>query len=402
MCREHFNLIKSSCVYVDLTEDECEFIKEQALRSAVNSKKEKRQETDKDGLDSRFFSGFVGEYAVGKFLGVSEQFNGSYIGGSYSNKHPDLMYLGYKLGIKTSRVGKTIKFNLHTSEPQLVCQYAHISEYGKAGIRVFICGIMLPEYIQVHSDRDWIEEPKLRNRWVKLGFFKFDKLIPFNLDAIKEYKSNLQISNILYDTYDPILFENLDKGCVYMEKDVGYTINVVPYPVNTKLNKRYISFSSDLSSEDSEDIQEIVEYLKSYDVIIGYGIGGYLRNLQSHYNLDDFASLRYLDLSDIIIKDDNDKGLLLGLTWLNTLYCWVDYLKFDSLLIQEEDERDLYYRCRLCIEYIKNHTDTCLSISINGMIKYTINRLKNTDCLVNLGSFYEEMYQKGVEEMVVT
>lgn len=384
---------------MDLTEEECQFITEQAEKSAVNSKAEKRQETDKEGLGNRFFSGFVGEYAIGKLLGVSEQFNGSYIGGSYSNKHPDLMYCGYRLGVKTSRIGKTVKFNLHTSEPQLVCQYTHIAEYGKTGIRVFICGIMLPEYVFVHSDRDWIEEPKLRNRRVKLGFFKFDKLIPFSLDVIKEYKSNLQISNILYGVYDPILFENLDKGCVYMEKGVGYTVNIVPYPVNTKLNKLYISFSSDLASEDSEDIQEIVEYLKSYDVIIGYGIGGYLRNLQSQYTLDESVNLKYLDLSDIIVKEDSDKGLLLGLTWLNTLYCWVDYLKFESLIVQEENERDFYYRCRLCIEYIKNHTSTCMSISVIGMVKYTTNRLKNCDCMVNVESSYEGVFLQVQEEM---
>lgn len=153
-----------------------------AFVSALTAKKaeEKHHIIDNRKETKRFTTGFLGEAALEKVLGIP--IIDWTIGDSDSYHIPDVP--GYKVGIKTVEYGKfpiVFKKNYY---PQIIC----IVDTNKFGT-VYVCGIASPDVLNKYQDDDLILDSKLKARGTKTGFYGFDYLEPVHsIVDIEMYK----------------------------------------------------------------------------------------------------------------------------------------------------------------------------------------------------------------------
>lgn len=152
-------------------------------------RQEKNHRIDDDQQFQRFLNGFLGEYALEKFLGV--QFRDETVGVSSKYNQSDLKSIGIQSGVKTFRKGNypTVlrQFNGYQI---LVCTESVFNEEKQPiGTYAYICGLAHKDVLDQFSSVDLISNKKLKERNVKAGFYGFEHLVPFN--NLEELKNNL-------------------------------------------------------------------------------------------------------------------------------------------------------------------------------------------------------------------
>lgn len=357
---EHFNKAKVNCPFIDLNEEDEKEIDRLAKYAAEVAAEEDRMQKDSNAFYNRFYSGFVGEFAVSKYFGVTKLFKGCYPGGSYTNDAVDLGYLGLNMGIKCSKVGSVVKVAFKERFPQIICQYKKLSEWKDnrevSYIRVYFMGILKPEYIEFYCKRDYIDDINVLKKGSKGGFFEFEKLVPFSKEALSQYKSKVRIHNYLANGLSEMAVNLAKTSCIYFEKEKGYEVCAKPMPAIEGSKFKYHIMNKDFRGISAEDQEAFFEIL-SKRIVVGYGITGYLNTLQDRYTGEKEFNIYYIDLDDIIRKS-GPNGLevsaKISAAWVNRLYAWIDYLKEQNNLPKSRTEDFYDWHYRLCIDYIES------------------------------------------------
>jgi len=141
---------------------------------------EEHHQRDNRSEVKRFTTGFVGEAAIEKLLGI-DVIDWT-IGYSGLFHHPDIP--GYKIGVKTVEYGKFPVIFKENPYPQIICIKS--TQYNNL---IFVCGIATPEILNTYQDIDLIVDPKLRARGTKTGFYGFEHLLPLSsINDLLPYK----------------------------------------------------------------------------------------------------------------------------------------------------------------------------------------------------------------------
>ncbi|WP_370847272.1 hypothetical protein [Phascolarctobacterium faecium] len=153
-----------------------EFVKELIAAKAV----EEHHQRDNLNEIKRFTTGYLGEAALEKLLGI--QIIDWTIGYSGLYHHPDIP--GYSVGIKTVEQGKFPIIFKENYYPQIICIRS-----SKIPNLIFVCGLATKDVLNTYQDTNLILDSNLRARGTKTGFYGFQHLKPFtSLNDIEKYK----------------------------------------------------------------------------------------------------------------------------------------------------------------------------------------------------------------------
>ncbi len=128
----------------------------------------------------RFYTGFLGEAALEKYLGIS--IIDWSIGNSKNYHTPDIP--GYRVGIKTVEYGKFPIIFKHNTYAQIIC----IRSTQQKNL-IYICGLATPSVLNMYQSDALILDTNLRNRGTKTGFYGFNQLkYSIELSDLDQYK----------------------------------------------------------------------------------------------------------------------------------------------------------------------------------------------------------------------
>jgi len=135
----------------------------------IEVKKDERHHVIDSGMEEkRWTTGYLGECAVEKFIGVN--FVDFSIGDSTKYHVADLKFLGIDCGIKTVEKGKFPIIFKKSYKPEIIVI--------KKSEKLFdICGLATKEVLNKYQSIDLVLSPYLKNRGTKTGFYGFNKLI---------------------------------------------------------------------------------------------------------------------------------------------------------------------------------------------------------------------------------
>ena len=133
-------------------------------------KRENHHKNDFEQEYKRHMTGYLGEFAVGKVLGM-DIIDWS-IGNSNDYNIPDIR--NYKVGIKTVEKGKFPVIFKNNTYPQIFCIKDNLHWQ-----LLYVCGIAPPSILNKYQDDDLILSKQLRERGTKTGFYGFQYLRPF-------------------------------------------------------------------------------------------------------------------------------------------------------------------------------------------------------------------------------
>lgn len=157
----------------------------QTLANQVSTAKagEAHHQQDNHQELKRFTTGFLGELAMEKLLGIT--IVDRTIGESSKYHHPDIP--GYKIGIKTVEYGKfPVIFKQNNYYPQIICIRGNCQ--GRDDI-IWVCGLAIPSVLDTYQDDNLIVSPMLRQRGTKTGFYGFNALTKIeSLADLEPYK----------------------------------------------------------------------------------------------------------------------------------------------------------------------------------------------------------------------
>ena len=353
ICTSNFNMVKTELPFVDIDFDTCLKLFNSVKVTAAIAKREPRMEKDNNYLFKRFLGGVFGEYAVCDYFKLDKRKLIGSPGGSYTNDFADLLPWGYKIGVKNSKVGNSIKINKFYLYDQIICQYEILNnnpyqmktkedeklekKYGMhrgQKVRVYICGVLTENLQNFFCHKELVDTDDLYKKDSKVGFidFKFlDKTILYSNALSLKYKTNIQIENILFSySRNPkefIDFLSSKSNFVYVELNDLKELVLYKYRYNEKyrnvndsdkidINKLFICeekkqidficykpYRFNLSKSDfrvyQEKIKEVLLFC-SKNLVIGYGVRGVLHTFQSIYSGGLKGSLYYLDLSMVV------------------------------------------------------------------------------------------------------
>ena len=159
------NLHKFICI--ELEEITVEKVKSFVDKIISEKQKEIHHKIDSRNEHKRWFTGFLGECAVEKFIG--KKFVDFSIGNSKKYHVPDLKSIGFNCGIKTVEFGKfPIIFKKSFKSEIIVLK--------KSDSIFYICGLASKEVLNKYQSMSLVLSPFLRKRGTKTGFYGFHKL----------------------------------------------------------------------------------------------------------------------------------------------------------------------------------------------------------------------------------
>lgn len=232
---------------------------------------------DNWGISARWFVGLVGEYAVSKVLlnwGLISEMPSFKLQEGFSSVYDtaDLLKCGLNLGCKTSTVGRVIKV-------KEICKYSEVvCVYDKYQDTVYICGIATKEILEKYSDLDLIEDEVIRRKAGtvagKVGFNRFDKLVPFTKENVEGFRVDLTLNHHYFLSNQDR--QNLVGNCTYIEKKEdrilfrhslkgSITEDAVEYPFT------------------KEGLKRLTKILQPNHIYIGFQILPLLEKLQSEW-----------------------------------------------------------------------------------------------------------------------
>jgi len=152
------------------------FVKELITAKSI----EKHYQRDNLNEIKRFTTGYLGEAAIEKLLGI--KIIDWTIGYSGLYHQPDIP--GYSVGIKTVEQGKFPIIFKKNDYPQIIC----IRSLKEPNL-IYVCGLATKEVLNTYQDTSLILDRNLRARGTKTGFYGFQYLKPIeSLKDIEKYK----------------------------------------------------------------------------------------------------------------------------------------------------------------------------------------------------------------------
>ena len=268
---------KDSYIEVKLTHAEKQMLSQTAQKMAAKENTEFVYSLDNWGISARWFVGLVGEYAVSKVLldwGLIDKMPTFNLQQGFSSIYDtaDLLKCGFNLGCKTSTIGRVIKVKENCKYSEVVCVY---DKYQNV---CYVCGIATSEVLDRYADIDLIEDEVIRRKSgtvaSKVGFDRFDKLIPFTKENVERYRIDLKIQHLFFLQNQERL--NLIGNCTYIEKKEDtlvfrhsqkgvITETVVDYPFT------------------HEGLKKLTKTLKPNHIYLGFQILPILEKLQSEW-----------------------------------------------------------------------------------------------------------------------
>lgn len=216
---EYFKRNLSSYVKVKVPVEVASTLRNIAQQMANLKKVEYTNFRDTYGISYRWYIGLIGEWGVTEVLNrwglTNQKFNTYYQdGSSNSYNHADFLELGFTLGCKAAIMGRCVKVKLNPHCGEVVCVY------DKAISTLYICGILTGEIARKYGSFDLIEDEELRTiakaRGTKVGFNRYDKLIPFTKNNVLNYANKLMVdykTSLSKKEYDRLSY------CTYVERD---------------------------------------------------------------------------------------------------------------------------------------------------------------------------------------
>ncbi len=134
-----------------------------------------------DGLSEfkRFYTGFLGELALEKFLNI--KFVDWEIGDSSKFVVSDMKKVGLKIGIKTVNYGMFPVIFKTCYYPEIICVKMNDNE-------VQICGLATVNILHQYQSLEYIMDPRLRQKGSKTAFIGLDRLLTFSsISDLKTY-----------------------------------------------------------------------------------------------------------------------------------------------------------------------------------------------------------------------
>lgn len=155
---------------VDKINEFCRDMKEKKLEEILYQK-------DNGSIVSRFSTGFTGEYAANKFLGLNVM--NFEIGYSKKFDKADLGPTGLDCGVKTSEEGKFHVVHKKPLRPELMM--VRIDD-----LTFKVMGLATIQVLKDYQDDSLILSPKLQAKGSKTGFYGYQYIIPiFNLKDLE-------------------------------------------------------------------------------------------------------------------------------------------------------------------------------------------------------------------------
>ena len=140
------------------------------VSNIIKIKKNENHHIIDSGMEEkRWTTGYLGECAVEKFIGI--KFVDFSIGDSFKYNVADLKSLGIDCGIKTVEKGKFPIIFKKSYKPEIIV----IKE---SETLFHICGLATKEVLNKYQSTELILSPYLKSRGTKTGFYGFHKLIP--------------------------------------------------------------------------------------------------------------------------------------------------------------------------------------------------------------------------------
>ncbi|MBR3933623.1 MAG: hypothetical protein IKJ68_06920 [Clostridia bacterium] len=296
-----FNAKTNDYIEVKLSAEEINAVEFLAKRIAASKKDEDAYKKDGIGIEKRYLTGLIGEYAVVKVLsdwGLCKKYNFyQSVGASYDFNIPDLIEYGFGMGCKTCGTNRNVKVKENEVYPEI------ISVYDKNKSTCTICGIATPEIINKYSSPDLITEDIIHVKdgkvTAKVGFNRFDLLLPFTLDNVMKYKSNLKANWFVG------LSDNKKKEMTcwttYVDyKEIDGKLKLTFYNCKDNPNENSIIEVVDPYSEDG--IKSLEQILEEERLYIGFRIKTVFEWIQTYWK-EKKLSLNCIDIWDMIYGD---------------------------------------------------------------------------------------------------
>lgn len=131
--------------------------------------KESAYKVDGGQKGKRMGTGFLGEMALGEYIG--RDFVDLTVGNSKSYSVPDLHKLGLNIGVKTVEMGNFHLIPKNPKTPEVIVV--------KTGDLFYICGVASVETLRNCRDASLIKSSGCKIRDYKTGFYGLDQLVPF-------------------------------------------------------------------------------------------------------------------------------------------------------------------------------------------------------------------------------
>jgi len=171
-----FNENMDKYIKILLNDEDIEFINNIVNIVVPAKKNESHHIVDGKNEIKRFTTGYYGERAVEKLLGIDFIRYSSGHSNDYNNS--DIQDLN--IGVKTVEYGKFPIIFKNNKEPQIICV-----KYDKN--TVYICGLATPDILNKYQSDEFILSPLLKSRGTKTGFYGFKFLKFFkNLEELKQ------------------------------------------------------------------------------------------------------------------------------------------------------------------------------------------------------------------------
>ncbi|MEG1723762.1 MAG: hypothetical protein RR313_00070 [Anaerovoracaceae bacterium] len=287
-----YNKNKETYIKVSLTDAEISKMEAVSCSMGFKSDCEKCYVSDGLGINRRWKVGLLGEYAVSKYLykmGLSEHtlYDTFQKGLSKDFSSADFLELGYNLGCKTSIPEKVALVKAAPENPEVICVYV---AHEKA---VYICGIALEQTMLKYGDISLIDNHDIQRKGDKLGFQRYDKLLPVTPAILNVFKTDLTIDS---NSSPTALKAKLLNNCVYVEQteDEIHFLHMVVYNGQVALDEYKVPTPQTMA-----DYHNLQRYLKNDTLYIGYRILPFIRKAQMNWGSKQ-TNLLVLDLLDVL------------------------------------------------------------------------------------------------------
>lgn len=285
---------KESYICVEITGAEEKMLSDVAHRMESKKDTEFAYIQDGSGIGTRWLTGLAGEYAVSKQLlnwGLIDEMPSFdlELGLSSTYDTADLIRLGFNLGCKTAGINRPLLVKENETYAEV------ISVYDKTQGKVYICGIATPDILKKYADESLVLESNVRKKAgsvaAKVGFNRFDKLIPFTKENLKRFRADLEVE---YLRYFPKERKDNAKGLTtYMEVADG-KLHIKSW--NNSFSIDEIAFDYPLSHS---DLKKMTRILNPNRIYIGFRVAPIIEKLQSDW-VGEPLKIKVLDMSDIL------------------------------------------------------------------------------------------------------
>lgn len=288
-CRE-----KDSYIKVEITDAEEQMLSKVAHRMESKQNTEYVYTFDNKGIGTRWLTGLVGEYAVSKQLlewGLIDKMPSFDLEQGLSSTYDtaDLIKLGFNLGCKTAGTDRAALVKENETYPEV------ISVYDKFQKVVYICGIATPDILKRYADLSLVTEEKVRAKAgsvaAKVGFNRFDKLIPFTKQNVERFKVDLEVEYKYFLTTEERL--KIHGLTTYIEESDG-KLHIRTWQGGPIFEE--VDFDYPLSHT---DLKKLTSIFDSKHIYLGFRITPIIEKIQSAW-VGDALKIKVIDMSDVL------------------------------------------------------------------------------------------------------